>query len=706
MPVIRDLDRVLIAVLARTLEFDPQLSPADAAGRVVHLDAALPALEPHLRTLMSGFRQRGVINPRWLMHDGIRTYFFLANGRPGLLSQVIGDSEKTWVGVSQYVVYGHWDSLIILYGSADEAASLLARMREGAYEDIVQFVAQEVLLAYRHKVPQDFMPVPDVRVDEVNDVAIDYDNAIHDKLRSSLLSRQILLGSTLTLDIDGKSPYPITAFVGISVRARTPISGPDVLDALMGQEDLSRCMLDLFQIDQGVPYRYFAKIACASMEELDAATNAIAFASHGGTRFEGETLVVARGSGQPPLARKPDVASLMIAPDVGPAMRTAQRIFSGLRQPERMSFNALSDERQLAALYAFAGLQATVDDNAFDPETRERIESAIATFARETTKSEGTPNLTGAVVEVATMVEASAKRMLSKLAYSVCGNDQGAIQRELKLPSRKIRMLSLGKVVQAYRVAADHDMFEPIHPHIPDEWVDRLSEFADARNSWAHGATTGTEAEVVDQAFHAMREGVALAGWLARELTLLQAQRAAVPGEDQPEQPSLRLSPRASNSEFRVFVSHSSADRHIAERLAFGLQAMGYGSWFAEWELRPGDSIVTKIEAALSVSDVLLVVLSSRSIASEWVQRELNAVLMAQLSGQNVRVIPVLIEDCEIPALLRDTIYVDLRDEFETGFRMLLDSLRQHRNAIDAHPQLSPPPPRRSADQPVGTVPK
>lgn len=704
--MIRDLDRVLVAVLARTLEFDPRLSPDDAAGRVVHLDAALPALEPHMRTLMSDFRQRGVINPRWLMHGGTRPYFFLANGRAGLLSQVIGDSEKTWVGVSQYVVYGHWDSLLILYGSEDEAASLLARMREGAYEDIVQFVAQEVLLSYRHKVPQDFQRVQGIRVEDVNDVAIDYENAAHAQLRTSLLTKQVLLGSTLTLDGDGKSPYPITAFVGISVRTRLPITGPDVLEALLAQEDLSRCMIDLFQIDQGVPYRYFAKIACASMEELDAATNAIAYASHGGTRFEGETLVVARGSGQPPLARKPDEASLMVAPDVGPAMRTAQRIFGGLGQQERMTFNALSDERQLAALYAFAGLQASVDENAFDPETHERIEGAIATFARETTKPEGVPNLTGAVVEVATMVEANAKRMLSKLAYSVCGNDQGAIQRELKLPSRKIRMLSLGKVVQAYRVAADHDMFEPIHQHIPDEWVDRLSDFADARNSWAHGATTGTEAEVIDQAFHAMREGVALAGWLTRELGLIQAQRVPL-GEDQAGQPALRLSPRAANSEFKVFVSHSSTDRPIAERLAFGLQAVGYGSWFAEWELRPGDSIVTKIEAALSASDVLLVVLSKRSIVSEWVQRELNTVLMAQLSGQNVRVIPVLIEDCEIPALLRDTIYVDLRSQFEKGFLSLLDALRQHRSAIDSDsPAAGPPAPRRPVDRPVTAGPE
>ncbi len=127
------------------------------------------------------------------------------------------------------------------------------------------------------------------------------------------------------------------------------------------------------------------------------------------------------------------------------------------------------------------------------------------------------------------MVEELAKAFLGKLAYSVYGNDPRKIQDELRLLTRKIPNLALGKVVQAQRTATSEES-----------------------------------------------------------------------------------SPRDPGSDFGVFVSHSSADGVIAERVAMGLRAMGYNSWYAEWELKAGDSIVERIQAALSASDVLIVVLSPR----------------------------------------------------------------------------------------------
>lgn len=479
-------------------------------------EAGLEGLDERLLRLASEFRRRGVINPYRLFEDEIRPHFFLTNGRPGLLSQVIRDSERARDGVSQYVVFGHWDSLLILHGSSDEASRLMERLQEGAYEDSVRFMARDVLLAYRHRISSDYKAVPDVRSEDINDLALDYENDAKRALRDALLAGNILVGPTLTLD--GRSPYPITAFVGILVRTRASISGQEVLDMLMRQEDLQRCLVDLYQIDHGVPYHYFAKIACATVDELDGATSSVAFASSGGIRFEGETLVVAQGSEQLPLVRKADVASLMVAPDISPIVRRAQRIFENLEAKERVSFNSLTDEHQLATLRALVGLQSAIEGKVFDAPMQERIESAISTFARESTKSDGGPNLTGAVIEVTSMVETLAKTFLSRLAYSVCGRDAARIQLELRLPTIKIRALSLGKVVQALRIAAKSEAFASARHHVPDDWTDRLDAFADERNSWAHGATNGTDTQLVDQAFAAMREGIMIAGWLAGEL--------------------------------------------------------------------------------------------------------------------------------------------------------------------------------------------
>jgi hypothetical protein len=680
--VLDDLDRTLTADLARTLEFDPVLTRDEAAKRVIHLAAeqGLLGLDDRINQLASQLRLRGVINPHFLQDRGIETHFFLANGRPGLLGQVIRDAEQVKDGVSQYVVYGHWDSLLIVNGSADEATKLMDRLEEGAYEKPVRFQAEEVLLAYRHKVPQASEPDRSVTNEEINELALDYDNVNKRVLRDALRAADVLIGPTLTLEGSQASPYPITAFIGITLRSRASVSGAEILDVLMGQDDLRRCMIHLFQVDHGVPFHYFAKITCASVEELDKATTAVGLVAHRGIRLEGETLVVAHGSEQLPLVRDPDVTSVLLTPDVGPIFRTAQQVFDRLGPEERSSFNLLSGERQLATLRALSGLRASVDTASFDADTRARLNSAITTFARESTKGGG-PNLTGAVIEITTLVEWIARRLLDALAGTVLGDDPAVVQRELKLPTRKIWNLALGKAVQAFRTARADDRFAQVERHIPEDWVERLALFADERNFWAHGAVQGSHTQIIDRAFATMREGIEITAWISLELASLS--EVARPRRTPPRRlPNLRIRGRERDGDFSVFVSHSSTDTAIASRLAMGLEAVGYRSWYDKWDLKAGDSIVDRIQTALSACDVLLVVLSPRSVGSEWVHRELNAALMRELSGHSVVVIPVLIEDCDIPPLLEERHYIDLRSNFEDGFLELLDSLRQHREEI------------------------
>jgi TIR domain len=684
--VLEDLDRTLTAVLARTLEFDPALSHADAAKRVALLaeEAGMKGMEERLIDLASRFHRRAVINPRWLREDNIRPYFFLANGRPGLLGQVIRDTQRQREGISQYVLYGHWDSLLALYGSADEASSLMKGLQDGAYEDSIMFAAQDVLLSYRHKMPAAFEPVPSASAEDINKLALDYDDQASRKLRETLLQANVIVGSALTLD-GNASPYPITAFVGITVRARAHVTRGEVLDTLLAQDALRTCMRDLYLVEQGMPYHYFATLACASVKELDAATNAVAFASHGAVRFEGETLVVAHGSEQLPLVRKPDVASLLVVPDVGPIVRAAQRVFDRLGRDEQTTFNNLREDRQLATLRALSGLQETLDGTEVDLETRERIESGLSTFVREAAKSAGSPNLTGPVMEITAMVETTARRFLSRLTYSVYGNNPATIQSELKLPTRKIRDLSLGKVTQALRIAVPLQRFEDVRGLIADDWIDRLDAFSDVRNTWAHGAADHSDSQVIDQAFWTMREGIEIAGWLADGLAKVRDRQDAKADADE-EEPDIKLPTRPDRSDFSVFVSHATSDNAIAERLAKGMQAVGYRSWYSGWDLAAGDSIVGKIGQALSTPDVLIVLLSKESVASHWVMSELNAALMQQLSGSDVLVIPIQLEECPIPALLQDILRIDLREGFEPGFLKLLEALRRHKNRAGRDP--------------------
>ena len=98
-----------------------------------------------------------------------------------------------------------------------------------------------------------------------------------------------------------------------------------------------------------------------------------------------------------------------------------------------------------------------------------------------------------------------------------------------------------------------------------------------------------------------------------------------------------------------VFLSHSSHDKAFVRGLAESLKACSVNVWYDDWEISVGDSIVDKVFEGIDSSDVLVVVLSTASVASRWVREELNVAVMRRLSERTIRLMPVVIDDRETP---------------------------------------------------------
>ena len=114
-----------------------------------------------------------------------------------------------------------------------------------------------------------------------------------------------------------------------------------------------------------------------------------------------------------------------------------------------------------------------------------------------------------------------------------------------------------------------------------------------------------------------------------------------------------------------VFISYSHQDKNFVEKFASQLVANKAKVWLDTWELNVGDSLITRVQEAISGASALLVILSKTSVASEWCKKELSSGLIRELEEKRVVVLPVLIEDCEIPMFLRDKLYADFRDNFD-----------------------------------------
>jgi hypothetical protein len=89
-----------------------------------------------------------------------------------------------------------------------------------------------------------------------------------------------------------------------------------------------------------------------------------------------------------------------------------------------------------------------------------------------------------------------------------------------------------------------------------------------------------------------------------------------------------------------VFISYSSQDKPVADAICNGLESCGIRCWIAPRDILPGSSYGEALMKAIEGCRILVVVFSSRSNGSRFVEREVEAAV----SG-GATVIPVRIED-------------------------------------------------------------
>ncbi len=91
---------------------------------------------------------------------------------------------------------------------------------------------------------------------------------------------------------------------------------------------------------------------------------------------------------------------------------------------------------------------------------------------------------------------------------------------------------------------------------------------------------------------------------------------------------------------FDVFISYSSSDREVADRVCATLEGTGIACCIAPRDLQPGEGYAGALVEAIARSRVMVLIFSSRSNASPQVRREVEKAV-----SRNLRLIPFRIEN-------------------------------------------------------------
>lgn len=128
----------------------------------------------------------------------------------------------------------------------------------------------------------------------------------------------------------------------------------------------------------------------------------------------------------------------------------------------------------------------------------------------------------------------------------------------------------------------------------------------------------------------------------------------------------------------KVFVSHASEDKdRFVIPFATALRAKGVDAWLDRWEMRLGDSLVDKIfEEGLKDASAVIIVISDASIAKPWVREELNVAFVKRME-KGTRIIPIVLDNCEVPEALKHLLWETVRDpnNFETTLQRVVNEI-------------------------------
>ncbi|HEX9460178.1 MAG TPA: TIR domain-containing protein [Thermoanaerobaculia bacterium] len=96
---------------------------------------------------------------------------------------------------------------------------------------------------------------------------------------------------------------------------------------------------------------------------------------------------------------------------------------------------------------------------------------------------------------------------------------------------------------------------------------------------------------------------------------------------------------------YSCFLSYSSQDDEFARRLYNDLQGKKVRTWYAPEDLKIGDRFRSRIDESIRIHDKLVLILSANSVASDWVESEVESALERERKEGMEVLFPIAIDD-------------------------------------------------------------
>jgi tetratricopeptide (TPR) repeat protein len=110
---------------------------------------------------------------------------------------------------------------------------------------------------------------------------------------------------------------------------------------------------------------------------------------------------------------------------------------------------------------------------------------------------------------------------------------------------------------------------------------------------------------------------------------------------------------------WNVFLSYRSINRPWVLHLYDVLNQIGHQVFLDQYELKPGDKLVNKLEKALDKSQAGILIWSTHTGDSEWVQEEYHTLHQLANDKPDFQFIPIKLDKCNLPTFAKNRVFID-----------------------------------------------
>ena len=132
-----------------------------------------------------------------------------------------------------------------------------------------------------------------------------------------------------------------------------------------------------------------------------------------------------------------------------------------------------------------------------------------------------------------------------------------------------------------------------------------------------------------------------------------------------------------------VFINSNNSDKEYVYLIKDTLRKKGHEVISTDFKIEAGDNLFIKTNEQISECDAIILLLNKETLSSKMDLREIESVVLNDITSKKALIIPIRTDDSIIPSYLMNYQIIDFSQDIKLGLEKLVLLLSENKGRID-----------------------